>query len=123
MYDYRISLTEQSFEQARTNPGRVYFASNPLSVLLAEGKLYHFDYGLFDRDLAGRMPTRAEFLAHVPPGARALVVRRSHINYAPAFYVCRLTMQMYHADIYEIIRLAGDAPGLKTRIGLRPASE
>lgn len=41
------------FAYARAHPGTVYYPWNPLLTLMAEGRLYHFSYGLLDRELAG----------------------------------------------------------------------
>lgn len=59
-----------AYEYARKNPGKIYFPWNPLSSLLAEGKLYHFDYGLYDRHAAGYTVTMDHFRHHVPNQAR-----------------------------------------------------
>jgi hypothetical protein len=45
--------SEQAYRYDLHHPGAVYFPWNPLTSLLAEGKLYHFDYGVFDRNLGG----------------------------------------------------------------------
>jgi hypothetical protein len=38
---------------SRRHPGTAYFPWNPLSTLLGERKLYHFEYGLVERELSG----------------------------------------------------------------------
>jgi hypothetical protein len=55
-----------AYRYAKDHAGEVYFPFNPLSHLFAEGKLYHFHYGLFDRQLAGDRLTDAHFYAHIP---------------------------------------------------------
>jgi hypothetical protein len=66
---FATNPSRQVFTYARAHPGRAYFPWNPLEALLAEGRLYHFDYGLFDRDLA-QLPLTAEHLrAHIPARA------------------------------------------------------
>jgi hypothetical protein len=62
------------FDYCRKNPGQVYFAWHPAAVLVAEGKLYHFYYALFDRDLAGYPITPDHFAAHVPAHATMVMV-------------------------------------------------
>jgi hypothetical protein len=63
-------LTTNVFRQAealsRSRPGETYFPANPLSTLVAEGKAYHFDYGVYDRCLAGRRPPPDYLRAHLP---------------------------------------------------------
>jgi hypothetical protein len=56
-----------AYEFARRHPGEAYFPWAPLASLLAEGKLYHFEYGMMDRFLGGFDPTREHFNAHLPP--------------------------------------------------------
>ena len=40
---------EVVYTYAVGHPGLVYFPWNGLSTLLAEGKLYHFEWGIYDR--------------------------------------------------------------------------
>ncbi len=61
---------ERAYRYARAHPGEAYFPWSPLATVLAEGKLYHFDYGVYDRNLAGFPVTRKHFLADTPPGFR-----------------------------------------------------
>ena len=63
---------EQAFACARAHPGEVYFPYMPLSMLLAEGQLYHFEEGVHDRGRSGHEPTAAHYRAHLPPRMRAL---------------------------------------------------
>jgi len=64
----RTSWTEsrQAEDFIRAHPGKVYFPWNPLEHLVAENKLYHFEYGVFDRDLAGRPISEEHFRRHIP---------------------------------------------------------
>lgn len=59
---------------AKAHPGEVYAAWNPLVGLMAEGKAYHFDYGIMDRRMAGFPLDEAHFRAHAPPRLRYVVV-------------------------------------------------
>lgn len=61
---------QAAYELALRRPGEVYFPWQPLASLLAEGRLYHFEYGLFDRVLGGYPPTPEHLRAHLPPEAR-----------------------------------------------------
>ena len=63
LYDNSL---EQAFVYAQKNPGTALFPWMPLSSLLAEGKLYHFDYGIFDRQLAGLPPVAGDFPKGIP---------------------------------------------------------
>lgn len=49
-------LSDEAFAFAREHPGRAYFPWDPLATLLADGKMYHFEYGVYDRQLAGLRP-------------------------------------------------------------------
>jgi hypothetical protein len=61
---------KQAYELALRRPGEVYFPWQPLASLLAEGKLYHFEYGVFDRNLGGYNATPEHLRAHLPPKVR-----------------------------------------------------
>lgn len=61
------SHTEQVYEYETKHPGEVYFSFFPLPTLMAEGRLYHFEYGLFDRELGRARVSDAHFLQYVPP--------------------------------------------------------
>lgn len=61
---------ERAFRFARAHPGVAYFPWNPLSSLLAERRLYHFEFGLFDRNLGGYPVGPEHFRRHVPASLR-----------------------------------------------------
>ena len=50
---FLASANEEAYRFSRQWPGQVYFPWHPLSVYLAEGKLYHFELGICDRIAAG----------------------------------------------------------------------
>jgi hypothetical protein len=54
----------------QNHPGEAYFPWNPLGHLLVDGRYYHFDYGLYDRELAGFPLSEEHVRQHVPPGMR-----------------------------------------------------
>lgn len=60
------NVHEVVYEYSRKNPGKVYFPWHPLSVLMAENKLYHIDSGPFDRYLAGYPISKDDFMAYIP---------------------------------------------------------
>lgn len=62
--------SQLAYEYAQRHPNRVYFVWCPLAALYAEGKVYHFDYALYDRELAGYPLTDAQFRAGAPEGSR-----------------------------------------------------
>jgi hypothetical protein len=66
---------QQAYEFARRHPGEAYFPWQPLASLLAEGQLYHFEYGMMDRFIAGYEPTPEHVRAHLPPRLRWIAAR------------------------------------------------
>ena len=64
------NFQEAAFEYSKRHPGTAYFPWNPLSTLMAEGKLYHFEYGMFDRELAGSMVSDRHFREGIPENLR-----------------------------------------------------
>jgi hypothetical protein len=66
-YLFHNNFLEHAMEYSKENPGTVYFPWQPLSVLLAEGRLYHFGTQLSDELLVGRpRHSREQYLAHLP---------------------------------------------------------
>jgi hypothetical protein len=57
---------EVGYRYARKHPGQAYFPWNTLSTLMAEGRNYHFEYGMIDRALAGQTPSESHFRRHIP---------------------------------------------------------
>ena len=77
----RDTREEQIARFLRRHPGEAYFPWNPLPHLLAEGRLYHFAYGLFDRDLGGFRVTPDHIARFVPEQCRYVCFpegRRTH---------------------------------------------
>lgn len=64
------NVAETDFQFERTHPGEVYFPWDPLAALMASGKLYHFDYGVEDRILAGFPPSDEQLHAWIPANAQ-----------------------------------------------------
>jgi hypothetical protein len=58
---------ETIYDFAKSRPGIVYFPWNTLSTLLAERRLYHFEWGIHDRYEAGINPTYEQIIKHIPP--------------------------------------------------------
>ena len=57
---------------------------------MAEGKLYHFEYAVIDRELAGFKPSDDHFRAYIPEKLRYVVFPTWHqskkmLNYLPEF--------------------------------------
>ena len=63
---------EVAFRYSRRHPGTAYFPWNPLSSLLGERKLYHFEYGLVERDLSGYPVSGPQLRRNLPDRLRYL---------------------------------------------------
>jgi len=72
---------EASFNYDRAHPGAIYFPWNPLSALLAEGRLYHFDYGVFDRNLGGAQVSRRHLNEALPRDRPVIASWIAHHDY------------------------------------------
>lgn len=60
------SAQQQAHDFAKEHPGEVLFPWNPLATLYVDKKLYHFEYGVYDRVLAGFPPDEEHFAKHLP---------------------------------------------------------
>jgi hypothetical protein len=70
----RGSPSQQAYEFAREHPGKVYFPWYPLASLLAEGRLYHVTYGIYQRELAGFQVTREHLFQDLPGSMQNVAV-------------------------------------------------
>jgi hypothetical protein len=66
---------EAAYRYARLHPGEIYFPSAPLSTLLAEGRLDHFNAGVDDLDLAGFRISDEHLHRYLPPHMSAIAFR------------------------------------------------
>ncbi|HEY9610054.1 hypothetical protein, partial [Allocoleopsis sp.] len=79
-----------AYEFAKKHPGEAYFPWNPLSSLMAEGKLYHIAYGLYDMKIAGFNLSNQNFRAYIPPHIKYVaftekLVIEDTLRYLPEF--------------------------------------
>ena len=58
--------TTASYRYILAHPGDAYFPWSPLSHLMAEGRLYHFEYTITERFLTGYSMKDSEFRNYVP---------------------------------------------------------
>jgi|GEM_PF-634518 len=58
--------TQMAYQYVKKHPGEAYFPWQTLANVMAEGKMYHFEYGLFDRELAGFPASDRHFRAGLP---------------------------------------------------------
>lgn len=84
------NTSDQVYDYALRHPGLVYFPWHPLPVLLAEGRLDHFAYGVVDRDLAGFPVAPAEFRACLPPEFQAVALPDVPLPTLPYFLTTHL---------------------------------
>ena len=89
---WRSNPQEEAYRYALAHPGEAYFPWNPLSTLLAEGRLDHFDYNVYDRELAGFPLSEKHFRAHLPPSPRVVFFHddahdQRVMRYLPSFSV------------------------------------
>ena len=68
----RANVPEIVQAYIQKHPGEAYFPWNPLAHLMVEGRLYHFDYGLFDRELANYPVSAEHFRQCIPESMRRL---------------------------------------------------
>lgn len=61
-----VNDTITAYNYLKDHPGGTYFPSNPLAHLAAEGKQYHFEYGIFDREIARVPMSRSHFESAIP---------------------------------------------------------
>ena len=94
--------------------GEVYFPWNPLEHLIAEGQQYHFEYGVFDRVLAGHPLSDEHFRSHIPPNTRL-------VCYPPRTTVGSRMTLMYLREFREQIRV-DELPGWACYRRPEPAS-
>ncbi len=64
---------EEAYGFAVTHPGEVYFPWYPIVNVTVDKKLYHYSYGIYDRELAGYKIGKELFLANIPPKMKYIV--------------------------------------------------
>jgi hypothetical protein len=68
---------QHAYEFAKKHPGEAVFPWNPLSTLYADGKLYHFEYGVFDRVFSDFHPSEEHFRKHLPANLKYIIHKAS----------------------------------------------
>ena len=66
-------LSQEAWTYARQHPFETYFPQDPLATLMAEGKMYHFDYAVLDRKFGGVVTTPEHIRADLPAKLDAVV--------------------------------------------------
>jgi len=75
------SSMEAVYNFSRSHPGQIYFPQFPLTILMAEGHLYDFSWGLSDRRAAGHPVSDAQFWEHTPRSTNRMAL----IPWVPAW--------------------------------------
>lgn len=95
---------ERVFAYLRAH-GDAYFPWHTLATLEATGMYFHNSDGVYSRSLAGRAPTREEFMAHAP--ARPAFIGLPHTGYRlPAEFVFADLVTRYYPD-YALVPSPG----------------
>ncbi|HSV43208.1 MAG TPA: hypothetical protein VLJ10_01510 [Candidatus Bathyarchaeia archaeon] len=80
-----------AYHMMKQHPGQIYAPSLPLASLLADGKLYHHDYGVFDRCFNTKFNvSQNHFRRHIPADMRWVIltdpiVWACHVKFYPEF--------------------------------------
>jgi hypothetical protein len=65
---------QEFYNFLKANPDRAFFPDHPLPALMAQGRLYHFSYGLFGRELVGMPVSSEQFRKYLPPSMEVVVL-------------------------------------------------
>lgn len=63
----RANPSQTAYDYDTRHPGIAYFPCNPMTSLLREGRLYHLDVALYDREIAGHPLTPEQIRSGLPP--------------------------------------------------------
>jgi hypothetical protein len=72
--DVHQNAPEAALHYEQRRPGRAYFPCNPMASLLADGRVYHVDYSVYDREVAGYPLTSHQFEAGLPAGFTVVAI-------------------------------------------------
>jgi len=64
----RANPSQTAHDYNMRHPGVAYFPCDPMMSLLRDGKLYHLDIALYDREIAGYPLTPEQIRSGLPPG-------------------------------------------------------
>ena len=65
----------------QTQSENLYAPWSPLPALMAKGQLYHFEYSLYDRALAGVAADQEHFLRYVPRHIRFVLYDTTYLEF------------------------------------------
>jgi hypothetical protein len=90
-------LSQEAWAYARQHPFETYFPQDPLATLMAEGRMYHFDYAVLDRKYGGVVATPEHIREDLPPRLAAVVYPQADgpkevlTDYLPGYVFARAT--------------------------------
>jgi len=88
--------SQLAYEYAKSHPHDAFFPWDPLVGLLADGRYYHFEHGVYDRFLAQKQLTEEEYLKGVPDSFNYIIFpERRPIDPTPSlFYLKEYSKEM-----------------------------
>ncbi|MDX2149326.1 MAG: hypothetical protein SFV54_01225 [Bryobacteraceae bacterium] len=114
-----VSTNASAYEYSKRHPGVIYFPWHPLSVYLAERKLYAFELGVADRQAAGVALTRDDLRRHLPAAMRFVAytgtVPESALSLLPE---CATRLEYTELPGWTVL---GCGPRVELLEGMRPA--
>jgi hypothetical protein len=70
-------LSQEAWVFAKLHPYQTFFAQDSLSTIMAEGRMYHFDYAVLDREYAGIISSEKHIRQGLPDHLSAVVYPRA----------------------------------------------
>jgi hypothetical protein len=77
---------QEAYEFAKSHPGQAYFPWFPLPTILAEKKLYHSTYAIFDREIAGYRPSFEHVRSVFPDTLRYIAYKDIYVNILQSYF-------------------------------------
>ena len=62
-----------AYDYAKKHPNTVYFPRLPIVTLMSEGKMYHFEYTVYERKLSGFPVSEQHFQAYIPDNLQQVI--------------------------------------------------
>lgn len=90
---------ESAYRFARSHPGEVYVPWSPLVTLYSDGDLYHFDFSVHDRLVAGHAPSLDHFDRHIPQRLRFVVYRPKPFSTTARRYLRQMDRQTSSTEL------------------------
>ena len=72
--DVHKNAPEAALQYELRHPGRAYFPYDPMVSLLSNGRVYHVDYSVYDREIAGYPLTSHQIEAGLPTGFKVIAI-------------------------------------------------